>query len=132
MGYTEVDPTHLTLILTLFPESNIFTNHSLSVDFLLFYKMIKNTYLNFLLFCLLGTGLIGSPSSKDAMLAKSGNSKPTIVKLSSAEEASILKKGGVSVPDGFEATLFAPWQAANYPVYVAAAPNGDLYVSSDG
>ena len=94
--------------------------------------MIKNTYLNFLLFCLLGTGLIGSPSSKDAMLAKSGNSKPTIVKLSSAEEVAILKKGGVSVPDGFEATLFAPWQTANYPVYVAASPGGDLYVSSDG
>ena len=94
--------------------------------------MIKNTCLNLHLICLLVTGLIGNPSSTDATLEKSGNSKPTIVKLSPAEEAAILKKGGVSVPTGFEATLFAPWQAANYPVYVAASPRGDLYVSSDG
>ena len=82
--------------------------------------------------CFLLNGLMGNPTSKDSALAKGGNSKPTIVKLSPAEEAAILQKGGVSVPAGFEATLFAPWQSANYPVYVAAAPNGDLYVSSDG
>ena len=82
--------------------------------------------------CFLLNGLMGNPTSKDSALAKGGNSKPTIVKLSPAEEATILQKGGVSVPDGFEATLFAPWQSANYPVYVTAAPNGDLYVSSDG
>ncbi len=34
--------------------------------------------------------------------------------------------------DGFDISLFATPSAANYPVYVAAAPNGDLYVSSDG
>ncbi|MEO5711917.1 MAG: c-type cytochrome [Luteolibacter sp.] len=34
--------------------------------------------------------------------------------------------------DGFDLSLFATPSAANYPVYVAAAPNGDLYVSSDG
>ena len=62
--------------------------------------------------------------------AKSGNIKPSIVELSEEEEASILK--GVKVPEGFELTLFAPWQSANYPVYVAASPAGDLYVSSDG
>ena len=37
----------------------------------------------------------------------------------------------VKIPDGFEATVFAAPPAINYPVFVAAAPNGDLYVSSD-
>jgi putative membrane-bound dehydrogenase-like protein len=62
--------------------------------------------------------------------AKGGNIPPKIVKLSPQEEAEILKD--VKVPEGFDVTLFSNWQAANYPVYVAAAPNGDLYVSSDG
>ena len=62
--------------------------------------------------------------------AKGGNIPPRIVELSAEEEAAILED--VKVPDGFEATLFAPSATANYPVYVAAAPNGDLYVSSDG
>ncbi|MCB1204363.1 MAG: heme-binding protein, partial [Verrucomicrobiae bacterium] len=62
--------------------------------------------------------------------AKEGNIAPKIVKLSPQEEAEILKD--VKVPEGFDVTLFSNWQAANYPVYVAAAPNGDLYVSSDG
>ncbi|MBL6765459.1 MAG: discoidin domain-containing protein [Verrucomicrobiae bacterium] len=62
--------------------------------------------------------------------AKSGNIPPRIIRLTPAEEAAILKD--VKVPEGFEATLFAPAATANYPVYVAAAPNGDLYVSSDG
>ena len=38
----------------------------------------------------------------------------------------------VKVPEGFDVTLFANPKAANYPVYVSAASNGDLYVSSDG
>lgn len=62
--------------------------------------------------------------------AKSGNIPPKIVKLTPQEEAEILKD--VKVPEGFNVTLFSNWQAANYPVYVGAAPNGDLYVSSDG
>lgn len=62
--------------------------------------------------------------------AKEGNIEPKIVKLTPEQEAEILKD--VKVADGFEVTLFANSQAANYPVYVAAAPNGDLYVSSDG
>jgi putative membrane-bound dehydrogenase-like protein len=61
---------------------------------------------------------------------KSGNIKPTIPKLTPAEEQAILKD--VQVPEGFEVSLFANWQTANYPVYVAASPGGDLYVSSDG
>ncbi|QIF01583.1 discoidin domain-containing protein [Roseimicrobium sp. ORNL1] len=62
--------------------------------------------------------------------AKEGNVAPKIVKLTPAQEAEILKD--VKVPDGFDVTLFAPPQSANYPVFIAAAPNGDLYVSSDG
>lgn len=61
---------------------------------------------------------------------KSGNTIPKIVKLTSEQEAEILKD--VSVADGFDLSLFATPSSANYPVYVAAAPNGDLYVSSDG
>ena len=60
----------------------------------------------------------------------SGNIKPEIVKLTPEQESQILKD--VKVPDGFDVTLFANPKAANYPVYVSAAPNGDLYVSSDG
>ncbi len=62
--------------------------------------------------------------------AKSGNIKPKIVTLTPEEEAAILSD--VTVPPEFEVSLFAPSATANYPVYVAAAPNGDLYVSSDG
>lgn len=63
-------------------------------------------------------------------LKNSGNIKPTIPKLTPAEEQAVLKD--VQVPEGFDVTLFANWQTANYPVYVAASPSGDLYVSSDG
>ena len=62
--------------------------------------------------------------------AESGNLPAKVVSLSAEQEASILKDA--SVAEGFEMTLFAPSQMANYPVYVAASPNGDLYVSSDG
>ncbi|MDF1861109.1 MAG: discoidin domain-containing protein [Verrucomicrobiales bacterium] len=62
--------------------------------------------------------------------AKEGNVPPKIVKLSAEEEAALL--ADVKVPEGFEVSLFSNSAAANYPVYVTAAPNGDLYVSSDG
>lgn len=62
--------------------------------------------------------------------AKEGNVAPKIVKLTPEEEAAILKD--VKVAEGFEVTLFANSAAANYPVYVAAEPDGTLYVSSDG
>jgi glucose/arabinose dehydrogenase len=93
---------------------------------------MKSKYFQSLLCGLFLSGLCGNATEKHSSLAKSGNYKPSIVQLTAAEEAAVLKKGGVSVPEGFEATLFAPWQAANYPVYVAASPGGDLYVSSDG
>jgi putative membrane-bound dehydrogenase-like protein len=59
-----------------------------------------------------------------------GNIVPKIVKLTPEEEAAILKD--VKVADGFDVTLFANSAAANYPVFVAAEPDGTLYVSSDG
>ncbi len=62
--------------------------------------------------------------------ARQGNVSPRVLKLTPEQEAEILKD--VKVPDGFDVTLFAPPQTANYPVFIAAAPNGDLYVSSDG
>ena len=62
--------------------------------------------------------------------AKEGNIVPKIVKLTPEEEAAILKD--VKVAEGFEVTLFANSAAANYPVFVAAEPDGTVYVSSDG
>lgn len=59
-----------------------------------------------------------------------GNVVPKIVKLTPEEEAAILKD--VKVAEGFEVSLFANSAAANYPVFLAAAPDGTLYVSSDG
>ncbi|MES2440417.1 MAG: ThuA domain-containing protein [Verrucomicrobiota bacterium] len=61
---------------------------------------------------------------------KSGNIRPKITKLSAAQEAEVLKD--VKVADGFDVSLFSTPSAANYPVYVASAPDGDLYVASDG
>ena len=63
-------------------------------------------------------------------LKDAGNIAPKIVKLTPEQEAAILKD--VKVPEGFEVSLFAPPQSANYPVFIAAAPDGTLYVSSDG
>lgn len=41
-------------------------------------------------------------------------------------------KSEVKAPAGFDATIFATPPAVNYPVFVAAAPDGTVYVSSDG
>ena len=60
----------------------------------------------------------------------SGNLEPTIKPLTPEQEAEILRD--VKVAEGFEATVFAAPPAVNYPVFVAAAPDGTLYVSSDG
>lgn len=38
----------------------------------------------------------------------------------------------VKVPDDFDFTIFATPPAVNYPVFVSAAPNNTIYVSSDG
>ncbi len=62
--------------------------------------------------------------------AKGGNVEPRISNLSDEEASRVL--ADVVVPEDFDATLFAPAETANYPVYVAASPEGNLYVSSDG
>lgn len=75
--------------------------------------------------------LLSFPSfAVDDPYAKEGNVPPKIIKLTAEQEAAILKD--VKVPEGFEVSLFANAAAANYPVFVAAEPNGTLYVSSDG
>ena len=61
---------------------------------------------------------------------KEGNSPPVMKRLTVEQEAEILK--GVKVAEGFDATVFAAPPAVNYPVFVAAAPDGTLFVSSDG
>lgn len=38
----------------------------------------------------------------------------------------------VEPPEGFDVSVFATAEQANYPVYVAAAPDGTVYVASDG
>ncbi len=72
---------------------------------------------------------LSDPSDKTDY-SRSGNVPPRIVKLTPEQEAAILKD--VNVAEGFEVSLFANSAAANYPVFVAAEPNGTLYVSSDG
>lgn len=46
-------------------------------------------------------------------------------------EAERSKLADLQIPDGFEATLFAAPPAVNYPTFVAAAPDGTVYVSVD-
>ena len=46
------------------------------------------------------------------------------------KEAELLKD--IKLAEGFEATLFSAPPQSNYPVFIAAAPDGTLYVSSDG
>lgn len=70
-----------------------------------------------------------APATGD-VYASRGNIPPRIEKLSIDQEAAILRD--VKVADGFEATVFAAPPAVNYPVFVAAAVDGTLYVSSDG
>jgi putative membrane-bound dehydrogenase-like protein len=62
--------------------------------------------------------------------AKSGNAPPRVETLSPERERKILDD--VKVPEGFDVTVFAAPPLVNYPVFVAAAPDGTLYVSSDG
>jgi putative heme-binding domain-containing protein len=67
------------------------------------------------------TGIAILSTSLAAHLALAQSAAPT------AE--SLLKD--IKVADGFDATIFATPDQANYPVFIAAAPDGTLYVSSD-
>ncbi len=60
-----------------------------------------------------------------------GDEKIKVDPLAAKAEAERSKLTDVKVPDGFEATLFAAPPAVNYPTFVAAAPDGTVYVSVD-
>lgn len=47
------------------------------------------------------------------------------------EDEDAQKLAEVKLPEGFEKTIFAAPPAVNYPVFVAASPEGDVYVSVD-
>ena len=92
--------------------------------------MIRTTSL-FLALSLATTAQDEKPYDKSAdPFLKGGNPPPEMVQPTPEQESEILK--GVSVPEGFDLSLFAVPPSFNYPVFVAAAPNGDLYVSCDG
>ena len=76
-----------------------------------------------------GKPIEAKPTPIDPFKAQ-GNIEPRIEPLTPEHEAEILKD--VKVADGFTVTVFAAPPAVNYPVFVAAAPEGTLYVSSDG
>lgn len=59
----------------------------------------------------------------------SAEAPPPTVGVTAEREAALLKD--VKIPDGFEATIFATPPSVNYPVFVCAAPDGTVYVSSD-
>ncbi len=75
------------------------------------------------------------PSVRELQLLGSGKLPPALkapaipVGISADDEALILKS--LKLPEGFEATLFAAPPTVDCPVFVAAAPDGTLYVSSD-
>jgi glucose/arabinose dehydrogenase len=60
----------------------------------------------------------------------SGINPLSAVKLTAEQEAAILKD--VTVAEGMDLTLFAPSQMINYPIFIAAAPDGTVFVGSDG
>lgn len=49
----------------------------------------------------------------------------------SQEDEDAKKLAEVKLPEGFEKKIFAAPPAVNYPVFVAASPEGDVYVSVD-
>ena len=85
----------------------------------------------------LAVGLIpGVASQAFAQKYTATDRQPTPEELSQLpgympEKAAALLKD-VRVPDDFEVSIFATPPAVNYPVYLAATPDGTLYVSSDG
>ncbi len=84
-----------------------------------------------LLSCSLGISAEDAPYNKATdPLIDGGNLAPKIEPISPEREQKLMES--VEVADGFEISLFAAPPSFNYPVFIAAAPNGDLYVSSDG
>jgi len=83
--------------------------------------------------CLLSFAAVASVSAAEFTAKDRQPTPEELAKLPAVipEKAEKLIKD-VKVPDEFEATIFATPPAVNYPVFVAAAPDGTLYVSSDG
>ncbi|MBN9690008.1 MAG: c-type cytochrome [Verrucomicrobia bacterium] len=82
----------------------------------------------------LGLALL-SPAHGAEFTAKDRQPTPeelkTLSPVASPEKAAELRKD-VEFPDSFDVSIFATPPAVNYPVFVGAAPDGTLYVSSDG
>lgn len=75
-------------------------------------------------------------ATADAQVFTASDRQPTPAELASIpavnpEKAARLIQE-VKAPSEFDVTIFATPPAVNYPVFVAAAPDGTLYVSSDG
>ncbi|RCS40713.1 heme-binding protein [Bremerella cremea] len=60
-----------------------------------------------------------------------GTEMVTVDPIATKEEKNAEDLAEVKIPDGFEKTYFAGPPAVNYPVFVAASPEGDVYVSVD-
>ncbi|MSU36915.1 MAG: heme-binding domain-containing protein [Pedosphaera sp.] len=80
--------------------------------------------------------LLATVASVSAAVYDAKDRQPTPAELAqlpavvSENAAALLKE--IRVPDGFNVSIFATPPAVNYPVFVSAAPDGTLYVSSDG
>src|SRR5687767_7442837 len=72
--------------------------------------------------------LVAAIAAGVLLFLPSGSSAAALL-ITSEREQGLLKE--VKIPEGFEATIFAAAPAVNYPVFVAAAPDGTLFVSSD-
>jgi putative heme-binding domain-containing protein len=92
---------------------------------------------------LVGAAVGGSASaqenSKEAPAAVKGKKKGgAVTKDGKPAEPTLVPatpevlKSEVTAPEEFEVSVFATPQQANYPVYVAASPEGTVYVASDG
>lgn len=60
-----------------------------------------------------------------------GTEMETLDPVASKDAAEQEKLSEVKAPEGFDVTLFAAPPAVNYPVFVAASPEGDVYVAVD-
>lgn len=78
--------------------------------------------------CLLKNALVLAAASACSLpFLRAEEAKPALDL--KAKEADYLKL--VTIPDGFDMTLFSSPPQSNYPVFVAAATDGTVYVSSD-
>jgi len=68
-------------------------------------------------------------SIRELKVFGAGTVEVSMVPVGTTKESNLL--GECRLPDGFDATVFAGPPAVNYPVFVAAAPDGTLFVSSD-